>query len=298
MTICAKMVSMMTGLVAGLSAGLPAAADTATPRPETPLAEIRDGKPMRLTYELKASAWAFILPITGKARFTVDLQPETYRITSKVKTTGLADILVNYDMALSATGYVGDAALLPYAYVSQNRDGKKNRRVELTYGREDVATMARPAFGDLGDPPAAPDQKLDAKDPISALISFGLEPRSNPDTPCGGPLKIFDGRQLSHLHLTYAGMKQVRSDAWSGEAIECHIELERVAGFDADERDANTLAGIDGPLRMWLAPLPNGATIPVRVEADTDDIGKITLQASVLRFEPVVTETAEVQDQP
>ena len=264
-----------------------ASADTASTRPTTPLSDIRSGEPMRFTYELRASAWAFILPITGKARFTTDLNQDTYRITSKVKTTGLADILVNYDLSLSSTGYVREDHLAPYAYISQNRDGKKNRRVELVWDRGDVAGKINPEFGNMGEPPALPHQKIDAHDPITALINFSLTPREPGDNPCGGPLKTFDGRQLSHLHLTYAGMKRVKSDAWRGDAIECHVSLDKVAGFKKGEKNKETLAGIDGPLRMWLAPLPNGATVPVRIEADTDDIGKVVLQASELKFEPI-----------
>lgn len=280
-------------LAAGLALGLPGASDTANVRPDTPLIEISAGQPMRMVYELKASAWFFIIPITGKAYFTTELQPDTYRITSHVKTTGLADVLVDYDLGLSATGYVHEDGLRTYAYTSQNRDGKKNRRVELIYGKEDVALTVKPEFGDLGDPPATPEQKLDALDPITALISFALEPREDGADPCGGPIKTFDGRQLSYLHLTYAGMSEARSDAWRGEAIECHVELERVAGYDRDEIEQQNLSGIEGPLRMWLAPLPNGATVPVRIEADTEDIGKVVLQASQLRFEPIITDTAE-----
>ncbi len=271
----------------------PAATDSTSPRPDTPLVSIRDGQPMRFVYELKASAWIFIIPVTGKARFNAELQPDTYRITSAVKTTGLADVLVDYDLGLSATGYVRADALDTYAFVSQNSDGKKNRRVELTWGASDVAADVTPAFGNLGNPPATPDQKIDALDPITALINFALEPRDADGSPCGGPIKVFDGRQLSHLHLEYAGMKTVRADAWRGEAIECHVTLEKVAGFkERPEPGDDNLAGINGPLRMWLAPLANGATVPVRIEADTDDIGKVTLQASQLRFEPIITEEA------
>jgi len=295
------MATLKRPVLAGLAACallVPAAAEdialpaSITARPATPLTGIAAGEPTLFTYELKASAWAFILPITGKARFTTELNPDTFRITSKVKTTGLADILVNYDLALSSTGYVDDSALRPYAYVSQNSDGKKNRRVELTWGPDDVAGRISPEFGNMGDPPAAPHQKIDALDPISALISFAPTPPDWTADPCGGPIKTFDGRQLSHLHLTFAGMKEVRSDAWRGQAIECHITLDKVAGFKPGERNKDTLAGIEGPLRMWLAPLENGATVPVRIEADTEEIGKVTLQASVMDFRPLVTETA------
>jgi len=55
------------------------------------------------------------------------------------------------------------------------------------------------------------------------------------------------------------------------------------------ESNNDTLTGIDGPLKMYLAPLENGAHVPVKIVADTDRIGKITLSARTLRFEPLVT---------
>ena len=99
-----KRTSALLGLFALAASGLSGAQTTgasSTVLSATPLTSIRAGAPVRMTYELKASAWAFILPISGKASFTADLQPATFAIRSKVQTTGLADILVNYDMGLS-----------------------------------------------------------------------------------------------------------------------------------------------------------------------------------------------------
>ena len=251
------------------------------------LTRARSGQPMRMDYQLKASAWFLFLPITGQASFTIDLKPSTYQIQSNVRTTGLAGILVNYDMALAASGYLRPDRLDTYAYVSQNSDGKKNRRVDLKYLTDDFEMVANPTFGNLGDPAANAEQVLAAKDPITALISFALEPRAPGADPCGGPLRIFDGRQLTHLHLEYHGMKNVRASAWSGDAYECHVSMEKVAGYDADEINTETLSALDGPLRMWLAPLDNGVTIPVRIEANSKDIGTVTLQASRLNFTPL-----------
>ncbi len=253
------------------------------------LANVAEGKGMRLEYELEASAWVFIIPITGRASFDVKLRAdETYEINSRVRTTGLADVFVDYDMRLGASGYVSPERLQTYSYVSQNNDGKKNRRVELVYGDADVAMTARPAFGNLGEPPAAPPQKLEALDPISALISYGLEPRfGTPEDACGNTMKIFDGRQLTHLQVKYVGMSQVRTKAWRGEAVECHITMDRVAGYKKGEVNNDTLTGVDGPLRMWLAPLPNGSYLPVKIQADTDKIGKVTLEVSKLKFTPL-----------
>ncbi len=284
-----------TSLIA-LGAGTVSTVHADTVPTESPLASVKAGEPTRMIYEVKASAWALIIPITGKAHFRVDLKPETYAIKGKVKTTGLADILVNYDMELAASGYVRDDRLQTYAYVSQNNDGKKNRRVEMTYGSDDVAMTAKPAFGDLGEPPATPEQKLNASDPLTAFLGHGFIPRQAGGDPCGEPMKIFDGRQLTWLHFKNHGLKKVRTGGYEGEAYECHVEMDRIAGYDKDEINKDTLTGIDGPLRMWMAPLPNGTVMPVKIQADTDDIGKVTLQVSKLSFEPLTTEVAEKAD--
>ncbi|RIJ24087.1 DUF3108 domain-containing protein [Henriciella barbarensis] len=277
-----------TSLVALATAGLSSAQSTSAAATVSPLGEVRAGEPMRLVYEVKATAWALFIPITGRANFRMDLQPDTYSINGVVKTTGLADILVNYDMRLAASGYVRDDRLEPYAYVSQNRDGKKNRRVEMTYGASDVAMTAKPAFGNLGEPPATPAQKLEAADPLTAFLGHAFTPRPADGNPCGGPMKIFDGRQLTHLHFENAGLKQVKTDAYRGEAYECHVSMDKIAGYDADEINAKeTLTGIDGPLRMWMAPMDNGTYMPVKIQADTDAIGSVTLQVSKLRYEPI-----------
>ena len=267
-------------------AGLSSADNGDVPR-ENFMANIEAGQPMRMEFEIKANAWFLILPVTGKAWFDVELRPENYSIKSNVKTTGLADILVNYDMELAAAGYTNLGGLDTYNYVSQNRDGGKNRRVNLKYLSDDFEMVAKPRFGNLGEPPATIEQVLDTKDPLTALISYALEPRDLDAAPCGGPMKIFDGRQLTHLHFDYQGMKEVKSDAWRGQAFECHIRMDKVAGYKEGEVNRDTLTGIEGPLRLWLAPLPNGATVPVRIEADTEDIGKVTLQAAKLNFTPI-----------
>lgn len=277
-----------TSLVALATAGLSSAQSTSAAATVSPLGEVRSGEPMRLVYEVKATAWALFIPITGRANFRMDLQPDTYSINGVVKTTGLADILVNYDMRLAASGYVRDDHLEPYAYVSQNRDGKKNRRVEMTYGASDVAMTATPAFGNLGEPPATPAQKLEAADPLTAFLGHAFTPRPADGNPCGAPMKIFDGRQLTHLTFENAGLKQVKTDAYRGEAYECHVSMDKIAGYDADEINAKeTLTGIEGPLRMWMAPMDNGTYMPVKIQADTDAIGSVTLQVSKLRYEPI-----------
>ena len=256
------------------------------------ISTIKAGTPTRMVYELDARAMVLIFPATGRASFTVDMRPDTYTIQSRVRTTGLADVFVNYDMQLAASGRVRNNELKTTGYISQNRDGKKNRRVELTMNNNGFNMTATPRFGNLGEPAATPAQAILANDPLTALITFALEPRAPGADPCGGPIRAFDGKQLTYFYLTNAGTAQVNSPAWSGRAVECHVTMDKIAGYKADEVNNDTLTGISGPLRMYLAPLDNGAHVPVRIVADTDRIGRVTLQARTLRFEPLQTTSA------
>lgn len=273
---------------AGLSA-----ADTAPPMStsaSTPvLTTVKAGQSMRMIYELKAKAYVLFLPATGRAHFNVEMTPDHYNIRSRVKVTGIADWFVNYDMHLLASGYTQDGALKTYSYSSQNRDSKKNRKVKLTITDDDFEMTATPEFGNLGFPAATTPDVLKTNDPITALITFALEPRPIGADPCGGPIRIFDGRQLTYLHLKNAGTKKLKTDAWKGVAVECHVTMDKIAGYDKDEQNDN-LTAIDGPLRMYLAPLDNGAHVPVKIIADSKKLGKVTLQASKLRFEPIVAD--------
>ncbi|MFN4183245.1 MAG: DUF3108 domain-containing protein [Hyphomonas sp.] len=269
-------------------------ADTAPAAPKgSLLAKVKAGEPMRMIYELDARAMILIIPATGRASFDVEMKPNTYTIKSKVRTTGLADVFVNYNMELAASGHVRAGELKTTGYVSQNRDGKKNRRVEMSMKNDGFTMTATPKFGNLGDPAATQEQAILANDPLTAIITFALEPRAKGADPCGGPIRVFDGRQLTYLHLKNVGTANVKSPAWSGKAIECHVTMDKVAGYKTGEANNDTLTGISGPLRMYLAPLENGSHVPVRIVADTDKIGKVTLQARTLRFEPLQTASAK-----
>jgi hypothetical protein len=259
------------------------------------LTSVKAGTPTRMIYELDAKAMVFIIPATGRASFTVDMKPEGYAIASRVRTTGLADVFVNYDMTLKASGKTRANGLKTTEYVSQNKDGKKNRRVELAMTDKGFSMTAKPKFGNLGDPAATAEQVILTNDPLTALITFALEPRAAGADACGGPIKIFDGRQLTYLHLKRAGTGtvKVKSPAWTGQAIECHVTMDKIAGYKKGEANNDTLTGIDGPLRMYLAPLDNGAYVPVKMVADTDRVGKVTLTARKLSFEPIPVTTAQ-----
>ncbi|RMF08670.1 MAG: DUF3108 domain-containing protein, partial [Alphaproteobacteria bacterium] len=128
-----KRSTIFTSAAALVLAGL-AVADTAPSAQAASgalLTNVKAGTPTRMIYELEAKAYIFFIPATGRASFTTELRPDRYTINSRVKVTGIADWFVNYDMNIHAEGETRDGELKTRTYVSQNRDGKKNRRVEL-----------------------------------------------------------------------------------------------------------------------------------------------------------------------
>ena len=266
--------------------GIGADLDWLAERPSI-LTDAASGTPWTINYELRAQGWVLFLPITLRASYQADLFELTYNINSKVVTTGLADILVNYNLDMASTGFMLREQLASFSYISQNEDGETNRRVELRYDDlgSDFSVTATPAFASMGNPPATNEQVLGTKDPLTALINFALEPRLDANKPCGGPIKVFDGRQLTHFNFEYVGMEDARSEAWQGSAIVCDVEIERIAGYE-DGSAGEGFTSIDGPIKMYLAPLENGATVPVRIEISSEQLGDVVVQASELNIEP------------
>jgi len=64
--------------------------------------------------------------------------------------------------------------LRPARYDSSDKDGKKNSHVVIDYTPGMVTAIAQPAWRDFGFPPATLEQKLEARDPLSALVQLVL----------------------------------------------------------------------------------------------------------------------------
>lgn len=267
---------------------VPAAATTKSTNPF--LAEVKAGKAKRIKYEIDANASLLFIPITGKAEFETFLEGDQFKMDAHVKTTGLADLFVGYDLNVASSGYIMENGLRTYNYVSQNHDGKKDRRVEMTYGPTDVATKVTPRWGDLGDPPATPAQKLEAVDPATAMMHIAFTPRKA-DNLCSETVKTFDGKQLTYLSFKYLGQKKVKTKAFNGMATECELLVDRVAGYDKGDVGKN-LSGIQGPMKIYFGEPIDGfmPVVKLVVDIDNDLVDKITLTANKINVTEIKSE--------
>ncbi len=230
------------------------------------------------------------VPVLGRikaatASINAWIGPTGYNANTRAQAAGIVDWFVDYNLFISSTGRVTPAGLMPGHYDSNNQDGRKNRHVTVDFNPTEVLTKVTPKFGDYGYPPATPEQKLEAMDPVSAILNLALASNATAANPCGGPMRAFDGKQRFDLKLTFDSRISYKSAVYSGPALVCNVEYVEIAGFKAKtaEKKAEDKADM-----MWtnlvLAELPDGLRPPLKIEARSKKRGKMTVQATRLNY--------------
>jgi hypothetical protein len=233
------------------------------------------------------------VPVLGRikvaaATVEADISGASYAIRARAKSAGMADWFTDYNLFMTSTGRVTPGGLKPARYVSSNQDGARNRLVTVDFSDAEVSTTAIPKFGDLGFPPATPEQKLEARDPLAAIVQLALHVEATPDNPCGGPIRVFDGKQRYDLVLTFNGRINWQSKVYTGPALNCAITYVEHAGFKekSEKRKAKDKADMRWA-NIILAELEGGAvTPPIKIEGRSKKRGKMTAEATRLSWGP------------
>jgi|JI7StandDraft_1071085.scaffolds.fasta_scaffold03482_8 hypothetical protein len=246
------------------------------------------GTTMRLDAEYEA-----ITPVpwlgthkTASASLRVDMSPNSYRITMSSRAEGFVDWFVDSSTTMTSTGALTAFGLFPSHFDSTVRDGEKQRRVIVDYTGREVLVSVSPKFGNWGYPAPSTAQKLEAVDPLTAILGMTMRIKATPANPCGGPLRVFDGKQRYDIRLKYAARMTWDSDVYKGPALKCEAEYIEIAGFDAKsaQQKADDRADIAWA-HFILAELDGGAlTPPLKVELRSKRSGKYTFQATKLRY--------------
>jgi hypothetical protein len=229
---------------------------------------------------------------TASATLVADIGPGAYAVRATAKSEGMSGWFGGYTLDAQSNGSVTEAGTVPRRYDVTNKDGRSNRRLLVDYLPAEVRVLAQPAFGDFGHPPAAPAQRLEGMDPLSAIVNLSLGAGATAENPCGGPIRIFDGKQRYDVKLSFAGRLAYNSAPYKGPAIKCAAQYVEIAGFRAkDEKQRAKEAGNIEWANIILADLPGGLHPPIKIEARTKQKGKLTLQAVKLVYGPAPPST-------
>jgi hypothetical protein len=206
----------------------------------------------------------------GKVTLKGAVEASSFTADAGVKTSGLAALFDQTDIAATSGGAVGAGGLEWSRFSLLHRYSKigkpqKSRQVSLTRAGAKVTESVTPKYGSMGDPVATAAQKASAKDPVSAFVSMGLDVGKS--KACGGRYQYFDGKQVAALVLSPRSTGAYKGGGYDGKAIVCNMKYEPIAGFKA--MTAAERAKIPSG-EIWFAePNASGFAAPVRIEIPT-----------------------------
>lgn len=208
---------------------------------------------------------------------STEYSPDTYQAAARFTAAGLAALFTDADIEAGVSGYRDGTQLQPYRYSHLNHASSKNRIVGIDFPEGVAMPDVNPPFGNMGEPAASDADRAGARDPISTLLAMGLGAVSSGSSHCDGRLPVFDGRARYNLRFEDGGRKQVRTRAWSGEALICRAYYEPISGYEADEFP--TADDIADPIDFWLAPINGGEFyVPVKIRTNAG-FGGVTVSA-------------------
>jgi hypothetical protein len=183
----------------------------------------------------------------------------SFTSSARLKSYGILAAFKKLDQRASAAGIIRGGEAFPREFHHQNIDGKKNRKVDVTWTGSDVVTQANPSYGKkLGDPPASRAQKLEAADPLTQLMRMSLA--DSQGEFCRGSRKFFDGKQ--RYDLEFLGRQTPVASAREKRLglvnpVRCTVRFKEVAGFKR-KKPGEENQGLKRPIVIGFAQYGRG----------------------------------------
>jgi hypothetical protein len=266
----------MAVLLAGLA--LPASAQ---PAPRT----------LEVSYSL--SFWDIDF---GHIQYADTLKGNSYSASAHFETAGMMGFFWKSVIDATADGGVSGHAVSPALYDSYSRyRDRPLQQVKLTYENNDATVLFDPPV-DLIRFPVTREDRRDAIDPMSALISMLVGGSADAKTPCGAGAQIFDGRRRYDVRFTYVKDERLSlgHGLYEGGAHLCELKFVPIAGYPQrlvmQRRDPPKMFAdfIDLP----AAGTPNGRyVVPVKVWAELS-LGTVTATLDTIKLDNAPLGTA------
>jgi len=218
------------------------------------------------------------------ARFDINYRADHYDMSFALRTTGLLDWMLNWNMSMSARGILKDLAVIPEQY----HEVRRARALEIIYVGGKIVSAPK-------SPPSASDQRpeiveagrLDALDLLSLTLAAMLTINAGPSCSYRGIL--YDGSRLFDLVVTPDAAPESISAPIPGlgSSLVCDFVWYRRAPQYL-QKDPNTVIYERSPqiYRLWFSRVSaKGPMVPIKLIFDLDvGVAEATLSKSHIEF--------------
>jgi Protein of unknown function (DUF3108) len=232
----------------------------------------------------------------GHIQYADTLKGNSYSASAHFETAGMLGFFWKSVIDATADGDVDAHAVSPALYDSYSRTRDRPlQRVKLTYENSDATVLFDPPV-DLIRFPVAREDRKDAIDPMSALISMLVGGSADAKTPCGAGAQVFDGRRRYDVRFTYVKDERLSlgHGLYDGGAHLCELHFVPIAGYPQrlvmERRDPPKMFAdfIDLP----ATGTPNGRyVVPVKVWAELS-LGTVTATLDTIKLDNSALGTA------
>ncbi len=202
---------------------------------------------------------------------------------AQLTSSGILALVKHIHQVASSQGRIEAGVPRPGEFQTQSLAGKTRRKIRTVWRDGDVDMSAQPAFDSLGEPPASPQQKLAAADPLTQLMRLILG--GSRERTCGRSYLFFDGKQLYALDFgPPADAAPTAADQRLGLTgpFRCDIRYREVAGFrkkPASKRNQ----GLNRPIELEFARLgADGPLLITNLRAETP-LGRASIDIARLQ---------------
>ncbi len=215
----------------------------------------------RIGYEILLAGFS-----VGNIEVAVELSKNEYHVIADTRNSGLLRLLAGFTSRAESSGRTSLGELRQLSHRADNVWVGEKRYVRNAY-RDDggVSVEVLPSAAADGRDQVPEHQRADTIDPLSAGLQASL--RAAGARACQGSLAVFDGRRRYDLHFRPVGEEEVSGPFYSGPALHCHIDLERINGFSRDPWLPR--AKSSDAAEIWFAPVAaNLPPLPTRMMTD------------------------------
>jgi len=189
---------------------------------------------------------------------------------AQLTSSGILALVKHIHQVASSQGRIEGGEPRPGEFQTQSLAGKTRRKIHTVWRGGDVSMSAQPAFDSLGEPPASPQQKLAAADPLTQLMRMTLG--GSRERTCDRSYLFFDGKQLYALDFGPAGDAPLTAaDQRLGLTgpFRCDIHYREVADFKKKPPSKRN-QGLNRPIELEFARMgADGPLLITNLRADT-----------------------------